>query len=234
MPKAPAAPAVKPDAPVLNSAVVVLLDEGNSAGVTADKKAREAAVLAVKSDFLTVKDKSERIEKIQAAYKAHLTHPTVVSSFRAALAILVGGVPLNLAVAEKTELFKPEGKALRLKGMDVLAKGEKPENGKSVVTLTPEEAVSQLMSNDLKAAATATREALGTARAKGAGRKSSVVVSTRAPFMDEFTVALKDNALSASMFRLIASNASPSICAALKAILEANGYEVTKAKAKDA
>lgn len=218
-------------APVLNADVVILLDAGNAAGETANKKARDAAMLAAKTDCLSVKGKVERLEAIQALYKDHLTHPTVVSTFRAALAVLVCGEPVALAVAEKTEKFDKGGKSLKLKGMDILTKGETPAEGKCVVALTPQEAVEQLQSNDLKALGTASREVLGIARAKGAGPKAkSPVASARAPFMDEFTVALKDNALSASMFRLIASNATPTVCAALKAILEANGYEVSKAR----
>ena len=222
--------AAAPVAPVLNAAVVALLDEGNTAGATADRKAREAAVLAAKSDRITVKDKAERIAAIQSDYREHLTHPTVVASFRAALVILVSGTPLQLAVAEKTELFKPEGKTLRLKGLDVLGKGEKPEAGKCVVQLTPEEAVQQLQSNDLKAVGTATREGLGIARAKGAGKPKAAAPAGRAPFMDEFSAALKDAALSASMFRFIASAAKSDkkIIAALSAILTAEGYTVRK------
>jgi hypothetical protein len=225
-----AAPAV-----VLNADVVTLLDAGNTAGKTADHKAREAAIIAAKTDCLTIKDKAERLAAIQAAYKEHLTHATVVASFRAALAILVTGETVNLAVSEKTEKFSEEGTTLKLGSMEVLAKDEAAEKGKQVVTLTPEQAVAQLQSNDLKAVGTASRESLGVARAKGAGRKAAPV-STRAPFMDEFTVAMKDAALSASMFRLIGTMAKsqPSVIAALTAILVAEGYTVRRAEKKAA
>jgi hypothetical protein len=213
-----------------NSAVSTLLDEANESGATADRKAREAAALAAKSDCLTIKDKGERLVAIQNAYKEHLTHATVVASFRAALAILVVGEEVRLAVAEKTEKFSEAGTTLKLGSMDVLAAGEPPEKGKQLVALTPEQAVAQLQSNDMKAVGTNAREVVGLARAKGAGRKPATT-STRAPFMDEFTVAVKDAALSASMFRLIGTMAksSPSILSALKGILEAEGYVVKKA-----
>ena len=225
-----------PVAPVvLNADVVTLLDAANESGKTADKKAREAALTAARTDCLTIKDKAERLAAIQLAYKEHLTHPTVVASFRAALAILVTGEQVNLAVGEETKIYSEAGTSLRLKSMEVLAKDEAAEKGKQVVSLTPEQAVAQLQSNDLKAVGTASRESLGVARAKGAGRKSAPV-TTRAPFMDEFTVAMKDAALSASMFRLIGTMAKrqPSILGALKGILEAEGYTVRRAEKKAA
>jgi hypothetical protein len=214
-----------------NAAVSTLLDEANESGATADRKAREAAILAAKSDCLTIKDKGERLVAIQTAYKEHLTHATVVASFRAALAILVVGEEVRLAVSEKTEKFSEAGTTLKLGSMDVLAAGEPPEKGKQLVALTPEQAVAQLQSNDMKSVGTNAREVVGLARAKGAGRKPTASTSARAPFMDEFVTAVKDAALSASMFRLIGTMAksSPSILSALKGILEAEGYVVKKA-----
>ena len=223
-----------PAVAALNEHVTGLLTVANDAGATADRTAREAATVAHAEDHLDEKDHAKRLQAILADYAPHLTHPTVKTSFSAALAILVAGTPVRVAVAEKTEVFKGGNTTLRLKAMDVLEKGEKPDPEKQAMELTPALAVAQLQSNDMKAVAAATRSTLGMGGNKGAGRKAAAKPNERAPYMDETVAVLKDHALAHSLFQLvgIAAKQQPHLVAEMTAVLKSLGYSVTRKAAK--
>ena len=185
---------------VATSAVVDLINAANESAVTSDAHAREAAIKANETDFLTVGKAAERLDKILGLYASVLTHQAVKQSFSAALAILVADKPVRIQASEVghkangTVTFKsPEALS------PVADKGEKIPEKKMVETLTPEQAISQLTVGVMKQAATMARESLGVARAKGAGPAKKANTNARAPFMMELAAAIKDDALRSQM-----------------------------------
>jgi hypothetical protein len=197
----------KADAQALDN-VISLLDEAGKAAVAMHTKARLAATAACAGNFLT-DTPADRATKIIALYMPHLTEKSVKEAFSAAVSLLVADKDVRIASTSVETVFPtkdyPQGKTV-FKNPEVLPpvaeKGEILPEKKSVTTMSAEDAVAKLPIDQLKAAATAVRQLIGTARAPGAGRKASTE-GRRAPFMEEFAAAWKDAGLKAQLVAII-------------------------------
>lgn len=197
---------------VATMAVVDKLACANESAITADKFAREAAIIADENDYITAPP-TERLESILALYKTSLTHKAVKESFSAALAILIADKPVRIAASAKTEKATGQVTFTAPEALPPVAvKHEILPEGKAVTEMSPTDALAKLTTGVMKQAATAAREALGVARAKGGGRKASQPEGRRAPFYDELGVALRDAGMMPqclSFIELAASNHVP-------------------------
>jgi len=193
-----------PVAPVVASNDVILsLKKAIGSADSMDRLARKAAITAEAAHPFESMTAAERIKAILALYAPQLTHDAVKASFGAALVILVADKPLHVAskgsdkkagsiVFKAPEFFTDDEEAERAK----------PEGG-TVTELEPSEAVEKLSVQVLKKAATAARQAIGTARASGGGRKAKEKVGVRAPWFEELVGVLGDKTLRAQMFQVL-------------------------------
>ena len=188
--------------------VVALLDQACIAATALHTKARQAAQLACTENFLDMAA-GERAQKIITLYMPHLVEKTVKEAFSAAVTVLVADKDIRIASSAVTtnapNKAYPQGQ-VTFKAPEILApvaeKGEILPEGKTLTTLSAEDAVSKLPIDQLKAAATSIRQLIGTARASGGGRKATTE-GKRAPFMQEFAAAWKDAALKAQIVAII-------------------------------
>jgi len=190
-----------PVAPVASNDVISDLKKAAKSASTLDKLARKAATEAEKAHAFESMSAAERIRAILALYAPHLAHPAVKASFGAALTILVADKPLHIASKGTIE----KAGALAFKSPEVFtdeseAEAAMPDNG-TVTELEPSEAVEKLSAHALKQAATAARQAIGTSRAAGGGRKVSA--PQRAGWFEELVGVLGDKTLRAQMFQVL-------------------------------
>lgn len=172
---------------VAAAAVAVVLDDACKEAASADRKAREAAVAAVKAAGAPVGEAGVHVAAILAAYAPHLANKTVKDSFSAAVAVLVSARPVIVC---GTEIGERKGGALTVKAPEILAADEVAPDGKITRTLEPSAAVANLACDVLRRAAASARETMGYGRKAAGGGRPAKAQGVRAPFAEELAAQL--------------------------------------------
>jgi hypothetical protein len=156
--------------------------------LTASQAGKDAAALAVTTDYVDVVDCTTRIDNIKALYMPLLKTQTVKTMFSSMVEALVRDKPVVI----KTELAKVSenglGKITFTGEPEILKPGEvvviDPKTEK-LVEMSPADAAAKLSDQMIIKLAKSLRDSSGTANAAGQGRKPRQPVAERQPFYSE-------------------------------------------------